>query len=188
MKNFKIWHCVLILLFVSLVACGNPQEAARFQLAEMKVEFSPDNFVKCARAGNLEKVRLFLQAGMDPNVTNKQGETALLNAARYGRLEVVELLLAQGADVKVRDSKFRITALMWAATIGHTPIVKLLLDHGADLEARDNRQGVNALMAGSTNGQTDTVIFLLDRGTKINARDNFNRTALIWASHYGRTR
>ena len=76
--------CVL-----TLVNCGNPKEEARIKLGQMNVEYSQDSFVERARDGDLMPVRLFLQSGMDPNVTNKNGQTALIVAARYGREEVL---------------------------------------------------------------------------------------------------
>jgi len=186
MRHRKILWLVMIMIFVGLVACGSdPQEEARMKLAEMKVEYSPHNFAKLARAGDLEAVTLFLQAGMDPNATNNKGETALLNAARYGGLKVVEFLLANDAAVEVRDSMFQATALMWASTNGFKPIVELLLDHGADLNAKEPRLGAQALQAAATAGKSDTVSLLLERGADINAQDLNDYTALIWAAHNG---
>ena len=52
-------------------------------------------------ATDIEKVRLLLSKGADPNARSKQGQTPLLIAASTdGNLETVKLLLEKGADLK----------------------------------------------------------------------------------------
>ncbi|OJJ29745.1 hypothetical protein ASPWEDRAFT_46487 [Aspergillus wentii DTO 134E9] len=52
-------------------------------------------------------VSLLLCRGSDVNAINKNGRTALMEAALWGRLDNVELLLPRGADQSLRDNENR---------------------------------------------------------------------------------
>ena len=86
----------LIFSLCTLAACGNPQEEARIKLGQMNVKYNEDTFVDRAQDGDTLAVKLFLQAGMSPNVTEKDGVTPLIAAARAGRLEIVRATPGQG--------------------------------------------------------------------------------------------
>jgi ankyrin repeat protein len=115
MRFSALKHLPLLVLFLALLGCGNPQEEATRQLDQMGIKFTADSFVERARDGNLAAVKLFLQAGMKPNVTSAAGETPLLVAVQFGRQDVVEALLAQGA-APTCEYAVRGTPLMWAST------------------------------------------------------------------------
>ena len=73
-----------------------------------------------------------MEAGVDPNLKDQYGRTALQLTSRKGCLEVVKLLIKRGANVKVQD-KYSETALHWASSRGHLEVMKLLLKNGADV-------------------------------------------------------
>lgn len=161
-------YCAMCFLFfvLTLANCGNPKEEARIKLGKMNVEYSQDSFVEKARDGDLIPVRLFLQSGMDPNVTNKIGQTALIVGARYGREEILSLLLEKGADPDVKDVEFGATPLIWASKTGFKSIVKKLLDNGADINSRNNDDRTPLLWA-AYSGHSVTVQLLLGRGKEV---------------------
>ena len=64
--------------------------------------------------GRIDVARYFMDAGIDPNLANKRGATALHRAAFTGAVEVAELLIARGANVDARESEFDATPLDWA--------------------------------------------------------------------------
>ncbi|MBW1990704.1 MAG: hypothetical protein JRI59_00970, partial [Deltaproteobacteria bacterium] len=66
-------YTVLSLVIGVFLACGNSQEKARLKLGQMNIKYNEDTFVDRAKDGDLLVVRLFLQAGMSPDVTDKQG-------------------------------------------------------------------------------------------------------------------
>ena len=99
-------YALVSIVAFSLLACGNPQEEARIKLGQMNVKYNEDTFVERAKDGDALVVKLFLDAGMNPNATDKEGATPLMAAARGGRLEVVQLLLDKGVDVNVKDKRF----------------------------------------------------------------------------------
>ena len=51
-----------------------------------------------AKAGDHPRVARFLEAGADPNLADKDGQTPLYGASQYGHAEVVKLLLDAGSD------------------------------------------------------------------------------------------
>jgi ankyrin repeat protein len=86
-----------------------------------------------AYAGDVIQVRKLLLEGVDPNVTDKHGRTALSHAAGRGHVVIVESLLAGGAWVDPHeDYDVDETPLIAAAENGHMEIVKKLVAAGAN--------------------------------------------------------
>jgi ankyrin repeat protein len=116
---------ILFISSVSFIGCTKSPETARKDLSTLNVAYTPEQFMNSAKAGNTKVVELFLQAGMDVNVKNGDGQTALMLAAYSGHTDTVKLLLKHGAFINVVD-KFGDSALSWAAAENHTDIVTLL--------------------------------------------------------------
>ena len=74
-----------------------------------------------ATRGNTKLIKQLLVDGMDVNVTDEEGLTALYRAAHNDQKETVSLLLSNGANVNIRD-KF-----------GNTPLDVTLNDNIAGL-------------------------------------------------------
>jgi ankyrin repeat protein len=133
---------VLVALFSS---CGKSPEEARRELRQMNVEYSENSFIKSAKEGDILAIRLFLNAGMNPNAKDGEGKTALIAASEAGRDQVVKLLLAKGADIEAKDNERDATALLWASAKEKTKTMRILLDKGANIRAKD-KDGDNALI------------------------------------------
>ena len=58
---------------------------------------------------SLEAVKMCLDFGIDPNVADDQGRTALHGAAHKGRTEVIQLLVDHGANMEAHDNGSRDT-------------------------------------------------------------------------------
>lgn len=106
-------------------------------------------FIRAALSGDIEVMRLLLAHGAKPNITTKEGTTALMAAAginwvpgqTYTRsqanyLEAVKLCLDFGADVNATNS-LKLAAIHGAANRGWAPIIQILADHGAKLDLKD---------------------------------------------------
>jgi ankyrin repeat protein len=78
-----------------------------------------------------------LAAGVDPDVTDETGATALHHAAGVGDLDSITALIAGGADLDLRDHQHNSSPVLWAREEGHPEAVRLLLDRGARLNAPD---------------------------------------------------
>ncbi|MDD2904076.1 MAG: ankyrin repeat domain-containing protein [Syntrophales bacterium] len=192
---------VLVLLLLSLLACADSREEAKAKLESIKVPYNNDSIIYRAAIGDAAAVRLFLAAGMDPNVRDNQGVTPLIAAARSGKTEVVKLLLEQGADLKAqnpervikrgkkrRKKKIRYggTPLMHAARGGHADTVRLLLAKGADLNTLDAKHGLAALHWAVYHNQLGAVETLLDQGANPGVKDKRGFTPLMLAAHYAK--
>jgi ankyrin repeat protein len=149
---------------LSVVAEQSPAEA-RSELGRLSLDFTAGAFVTSAKMGDLNAVKLFLKAGMDPNAhtqgdafgTDGDGWTAIMAAAAEGQTKIVAALLDGGADAKKSDYIF--TALSLAAARGHTDIVGMLLDKGFEAAAI-NRAFVDAV----SKRHPDVVRLLAGRG------------------------
>jgi ankyrin repeat protein len=123
---------------------------------------------KVAKQGNVEAVKMLLNAGADVNAQGGHCGNALQIASRYGHEAVVRLLLDKGVDVNVLRGRWG-NALQAASRYGHEVVVQLLLDKGADVNAQGVYYG-NALQAASWYGHKVVVQLLLDKGADVNAQ------------------
>lgn len=102
----------------------------------MEKEKAEDQIVYAAENGHVEKVKELLDAGIDPNVQDRYGNTPLAIATDYGRIEIVRVLLEAGADPNLQD-RSGYTPIIYTGIFGQTEIAELLIDYGADLNACD---------------------------------------------------
>lgn len=90
--------------------------------------------MEAAARGSHDEMRTLLKTGIDPNMKNHDGLTALHQCCIDGTVETVALLLKYGADVNVTDQDMW-TPLHAAATCGHFKVVTMLVKAGADVTA-----------------------------------------------------
>lgn len=120
------------------------------------------------RQGNLEAVRLLIDAGADIHADTLNGPV-LITAAYEGQLEIVELLLDSGEQISTTGSLFddeNSTALMGAADRGHLDVVELLIKRGADVNQL-NSHGESALQSAAAAARPQVVMLLLENGADI---------------------
>lgn len=149
-----------------------------------------EKFFEAAEGGDISLVSAFLEAGIDPNLQDEMGRTALYLASEEGHLEIVKLLLKKGAGVNtIGPGGFR--ALDEASLSGHFDVVKFLIENGA----KENRKVEHiyiplywpTLYMSTERGTSRLAIvrYLLNRGENPNATSEEGRTALHEASFNG---
>ena len=106
---------VLLAVFDTAEARANMDE-----VADELVEYA-------AGLGNVETLRLLLEAGVDTDIVGGRGCTALILASSQGHTEIARLLLAAGADERKVD-RYGWTALVHASEEGHLETVRELLE------------------------------------------------------------
>lgn len=87
--------------------------------------------------------RFMVQRGVDPNVTDKGGDTPLGLAARLGFAEGARALIAGGARVDGPSSRGE-TPLIIAVQARHLDLVQMLMRQGANPDKTDSAAGYSA--------------------------------------------
>jgi len=125
---------------------------------------------KGAAKGNIEVVIQHLDAEVDINAKNSDGESPLQLAAQAGQKEIIELLISKGADIDTTDD-FGWTPVTEAAREGHKGIVELLISHGAILNTID-KFGISALHFAAARGHKEIVQLLISEGIDVNIKSD----------------
>lgn len=100
--------------------------------AELNAPWYTSNYMTYAmRFSEKEMVKMLLEKGADPNLSNWLGISYLHIAAMFGKVEMAKLLLEYRADLEAIDDEYCTTPLGWAAKYGQEEMVFLLLKHGA---------------------------------------------------------
>jgi len=123
-----------------------------------------------AEANRLDVVVYFLNKGLSPDATTKNGFTALMVAAARGNTDILQLLLARGADVN-KSNEEGWSALMEAVLREKKKAVALLLRAGADANLHEKRKGRTPLMSAARSNTPVIVTMLLAKGAKVSAAD-----------------
>ncbi len=121
---------LVIGLSLTLFATFAAASAQFDELERRGVTYGVDAFMLAAGTGDMETIRLFLDAGMDVNARNELGRTALYMAALGGHEAAVRLLAASGADVNAEERNGH-NALDAAKAHGFPALAELLRDLGA---------------------------------------------------------
>ena len=173
----------------------------RSAIAKLLVErgATVSNIYIAAQLGNIDKVKAFLEQGIDVNAKVENGFTPLFLAVRNNDVGIARLLLSKGADVNTKNNQNGMTPLHIAAQEGHRSMVVLLLASGADANVQ-NARGITPLVLARRRGHTEIVEMLtkaseeqqakeiqalLDQGGDVNAKGEKGRTALHKAAEIG---
>ncbi|KAL4904912.1 hypothetical protein BDW74DRAFT_153771 [Aspergillus multicolor] len=94
------------------------------------------------KANFVDVVQLLVDAGVDINYQDQQGETALHVAARFDHDKCARILL-KGTDVQKADTELAETTYSWtplfvASVDGSLKVVEALIEAGANLERTDS--------------------------------------------------
>ncbi|CAI9285560.1 unnamed protein product [Lactuca saligna] len=150
-----------------------------------------------AAQGHHEIVSLLIESGVDINLRNYRGQTALMQACQYGHWEVVLTLILYKANIHKADYLNGGTALHLAALNGHSRCIRILhadyipsvpnflelvnrksrmeefvseLDEGSVYKTinRAADGGVTAVHMAALNGHVDSLQLLIDLGASVN--------------------
>lgn len=130
-----------------------------------------------AQFKNPRLIELLLQAGANPNLKDKFGETPLIKCAYNGFRQGLISLLNHKADPSVAQPRWG-TPLHFAAGHGDLEAVNLLLSDGAAVEARDRSGATPLLVSVKWYAHPWITTPLLKAGADIQAKDKDGRNAL----------
>ncbi|CAD5124319.1 DgyrCDS12608 [Dimorphilus gyrociliatus] len=120
------------------------------------------SFLKAARNGNLEKVIVYLDSGIDVDISNNTGLNALHLASKEGYSAVVEELLNRKANLDAPTRKGN-TPLHIASLAGKHNIVETLLRNGAKVNVQ-SQNGFTPLYMAAQENHAAVVALLLQNG------------------------
>lgn len=127
------------------------------------------------KANYVDIVRLLVEAGVDINFQDEQGETALHVAARFGHDECARILLIgnalQKADTELIENTYGWSPLFVASVDGNLGIVELLIEAGAELEGYDS-SGWTAKEHASLRGHMTIALRLVEVTTAAEAESD----------------
>ncbi len=106
-------------------------------------------------------VNFLLDNGADPNLGEKNGDTALMIAARLGYMEGVLTMLANRATVDAANRQGE-TALIVAAQNRQVQVVRRLLEAGASPTRTDNASGLSARDYAARDRRSNEILRLFD--------------------------
>jgi ankyrin repeat protein/beta-lactamase regulating signal transducer with metallopeptidase domain len=137
---------------------------------------------RAASQGDIEKVKSLIEKGINVNTKDKEGYTAIYDAAARGHKDVVEFLINKGADINIRvdiDAKNSglWTPLQTAVRHNQASVVELLISKGASVNTKD-KWGFSPLHTAAKHGYTGVAEHLIDKGADLNAKNNNGETPL----------
>ncbi|MBB5352260.1 hypothetical protein HNR46_002503 [Haloferula luteola] len=197
---------------LGLPACKQePGSGEREQVKAAGYEMSQEAFFRAVESDDLSAMSSMIAGGMDPQVRDSTGRTALHAAAGTGAIKAANELLNRGLEMDAVDEKGR-TPLMEAVLQSSPEMVRYLLQQGADPRAKDAEQYKplmlavregrkdlvsllapyvredldDALLAASIMGQAEVIDELTNYGASVYARLEDGRTPLMLAAQHGR--
>ena len=138
-------------------------------------------FLSNTAKGNVDSVSSLIEAGVDVNVQDENGITALMKASEGGHTELVEELIKAEADKNIQDLHGD-TSLIHAVEAGKLDCVEKLVKFGVNANRR-GRHGETALLIAVISQFDDCVETLINFGVNVNIPDDSGITALMYASN-----
>ena len=131
----------IALSLIIFVGCGKNPKDARIDLGQMNIPYTEEAFIDYSSKGDVVVVKLFLSAGMAPNVNHK-GNTPIVSAAKNGHYKIVELLVRAEGRVE-KENLFK--ALGAAAENKYHNIVKFLMEENKTIIEKNPFETVRQL-------------------------------------------
>jgi len=141
--------------------------------------------LRAVKAGDIGSVKSLINKGVDLDIKNKEGRTALFEAVRKSNnIEIIDLLIEKGANVNIKDNggcSILSKAIYQIPSVDvRQRIIKILLEKGVKINDIDN-DGKTSLHLAVIKGDKEIVNLLLDKHANINALDKYGRTPLHYA-------
>ena len=138
--------------------------------------------MNAAMNGNVQTVKLLIEKGADPSLTDNSGRTSLHFAAAGGDTNIISLIHTRMPDIESLDGGGE-TPLFVAAYSGELHAVKWFLERGAKAAYEDKR-GWNALHCAALSNDPEIIDHILTHVPNIESRTADGATPLILAVLY----
>lgn len=151
--------------------------------SEEEIKRALDNALK---TNDVYHVKKLIEAKVNVNVPNEDGDAPLHLAAAKGCSDIVKILLAASAKVNMAN-KVGAIPLHVASRYNVSEIVSILIDHKANLNAFD-RYGDTPFYEAIKNGCVDVLTVFLAAGVSVNGAHNKSFGPLGIACLYNRSK
>jgi len=125
MKKRNCFFVIISLIFTVLPVFSD-------EMQDCGPEFPPCAIINAAYRGDLKTMQEILAAGVDKDVRDALGATALHEAMLQPNVSVVKLLLDHGFDPNAKATRNGYTPLHFAVAANNVAAARLLLQYGAD--------------------------------------------------------
>ena len=142
------------------------------------------DMMRVAESGDVERLRLFLRAGMVVDTRDSREWTPLMVASFHGNEAVAKLLIESGANPAASD-RGGYTPLHWAALKGYAQVVSMLVPR-IDVNVQ-SRSGLTALLQAAAAGHVEAAQVLIGAGAQVNLPTREGWTPLHKAVANGHT-
>ena len=150
----------------------------------MTAAAADQRLVEAAKRHETATIQVLLDEGVEVNVPEGDGTTALHWAVHHDDAALVERLLRAGAHVSAQN-RYGIAPLSIACINGNAVVVDALLAAGADPNT-SQPEGETTLMTAARTGSVEVVELLIARGADVNATETWRgQTATMWAAAEG---
>lgn len=172
--------CIVFLTACHAISDSQMGDFEQPKPKEKEVLTLNQQFIHSAEKGDTEHVLKLLHEGVDINVTDEHGRTAVLAATYMNKTETVKALIQAGADLNIRDGHLN-NVLLYAGAEGILDIVTMAIEAGADTSITNRFDGT-ALIPASERGHVEVVRELLTHSDiDVNHINRLHWTALLEA-------
>lgn len=158
------------------------------EVAGIKAKNGFDAFHIATKQGDLETIKVLMEAQPELSMTFDQtNTTALHTASEQGHIDVVKFLLEKNSSMATIAKSNLKTALHSCARKGHLEVMKALLEKVPEIATRADKKGQTALHMAAKGQNVEIIneLVAVDNGL-INMVDKKENTALHIATRKGR--
>ncbi|MCP4135544.1 MAG: hypothetical protein GY754_31535 [bacterium] len=194
----------IFLLLICVFSCTSKNPAQNSN--ELRTEL-----FEAVKKNEIEKVKKILSEGIDIDIKNKAGESALVLAILNDHFKTADFLISKNANISIEDKfasvplndillKGNMKQVNYLVSKGATvndytifaaarnsyysdKMIRVVLEIGGKIDFRRG-DGYTPLILASYNGNQLSVKQLIKSGAKLNIKDNNGWTALMHASNY----
>ncbi|MEM6769509.1 MAG: ankyrin repeat domain-containing protein [Bacteroidota bacterium] len=170
-------HCDSALMVKALAAGADPALQTQGLLPFLEAALCPNNYASL--------LPLLMDHGVDVNMTDYNGETALNYAIARELYPTIDFLLEKGASLTLKDAMegYGCSPIFSANT---PEMIEFLQERGADFSTSCN-SGVTLLHLAVENDYTELIVYILEEElVDPKAVNEYGETAYDYATHYAR--
>lgn len=133
-------------------------------------------------------INLLISYGVDIDLQEDQGKTALMLAIEYGNYDMARILIKGGANVNIQDHAEN-SALSYIAIFNRKKLLKSLINNGANVNVINKDKRTPLMLSVISNKKNKGIIRkLVKYGANINFADQFGESPLSYAEKLGNTK